>query len=66
MNDLKIKGERTELQGRQKQNKASRSGDRFACLEGKEEELAGKLQQKFGDDEEEILDTIEKADDLKE
>ena len=62
MNKLEIKGELTKRKGLQKQKEACRTGDRFKCIEGKEEELTGKLQKEFGRDDQEILKTMEKTD----
>lgn len=66
MSRLEAKGEHNKQIGRLKQQEAAEKNDPFACVEGKEEELVGKLQEKFGKDEEEILDAIEQADDSEE
>jgi uncharacterized protein YjbJ (UPF0337 family) len=66
MSRLEAKGERNKKIGRLKQREAAETNDPFECVEGKEEELVGELQKKFGQDEEEILEAIEQADDTEE
>ena len=62
MNNLEIKGNKNVQKGRRKQEKAAQTGDRLGCVEGKEEELAGRLQKKFSKGEEEVLDAIDETD----
>lgn len=62
MNKLEIKGEQNKLKGRRKQQEAAQTGDRLKYIDGKEEELAGKLQKRFGKGDEEILEAIDEAD----
>lgn len=58
MNELIIKGNWNELKGKLKQKYADLTDDDLVCLEGKEEELLGKLQQKTGRSKEEIKEEL--------
>ena len=62
MNNLEIKGEENTRNGRRKQQEAAQTGDRLKCIAGKEEELAGKLQKRFGKGEDEIIEAIDEAE----
>ncbi len=55
----KIKGNWNELKGKLKQQYADLTDDDLLYVEGKEEELLGKLQQKLGKTREEIAKSIE-------
>lgn len=52
MNSLEKKGIQEEEKGKVKKQEARKNGDELAELEAKEEELTGKLQQKYGKDRE--------------
>ena len=58
MNELIIKGNWNELKGKLKQKYADLTDDDLVYLEGKEEELLGKLQQKTGRSKEEIKEEL--------
>ena len=60
MNTLKIKGNWNEAAGKLKQKYAQLTDDDLLFIEGKEEELLGKLQKKIGKSKEEIRTLIEK------
>jgi uncharacterized protein YjbJ (UPF0337 family) len=60
MNILSIKGNWNELVGKLKQKYANLTDDDLLFIEGKEEELYGRLQNKLGKTREEIRDLIEK------
>ena len=55
----KIKGNWNELKGKLKQQYASLTDDDLLYVEGKEDELIGKLQQKLGKTREEIAKALE-------
>lgn len=52
----KIKGNWNELKGKIKQKYADLTDDDLLYVEGKEDELLGKLQQKLGKTKEELED----------
>jgi len=54
MNKLNIKGNWNEAAGKLKQQYASLTDNDLLFIEGKEEELLGRLQQKLGKTREEI------------
>lgn len=54
MNTQTIKGNWNELKGKLKQKYADLTDDDLLYVEGKEDELYGKLQQKLGKTKEEI------------
>lgn len=54
MNTQTIKGNWNELKGKMKQKYADLTDDDLLYVEGKEDELYGKLQQKLGKTKEEI------------
>ncbi|MHC1738873.1 MAG: CsbD family protein [Ignavibacteriaceae bacterium] len=60
MNTLRLKGNWNELAGKLKQEYANLTDDDLLLVEGKEEELLGKLQQKLGKTKEEITDMLGK------
>lgn len=60
MNELKIKGNWNELIGKLKQKFADLTDDDLLFVEGKEEELLGRLQKKLGKTKEEVHDMLEK------
>jgi len=60
MNKLSIKGNWNEVVGKLKQKYANLTDDDLLFVEGKEEELSGRLQQKLGKTKEEIHDLLEK------
>ncbi len=57
---LKIKGNWDELKGKLKQKYAKLTDDDLLFVEGKENELLGKLEKKLGQTKEEIRNAIEK------
>jgi uncharacterized protein YjbJ (UPF0337 family) len=57
---LKIKGNWDELKGKLKQKYAKLTDDDLLFVEGKENELLGRLEKKLGQTKEEIRSTIEK------
>lgn len=62
MSKLEIKGELNRRKGRRKQIEAAATGDPLKKIEGKEEELVGKLQKRFGKGDQEILNAIDEAE----
>lgn len=59
MNTLQLKGTWGVLKGKLKQKYATLTDDDLVFVEGKEEELYGRLQQRLGKTKEEILKEIE-------
>ncbi|MES2395252.1 MAG: CsbD family protein [Bacteroidota bacterium] len=57
---LKIKGNWNELKGKLKQKYANLTDDDLLFVEGKEDELLGRLEKKLGKTQEELEDTFEK------
>jgi uncharacterized protein YjbJ (UPF0337 family) len=57
---LKIKGNWDELKGKLKQKYAKLTDDDLLFVEGKENELLGRLEKKLGQTQEEIRNAIEK------
>jgi uncharacterized protein YjbJ (UPF0337 family) len=60
MNTLSMKGNWKEIAGKLKQEFANLTDDDVLFLEGKEEELMGRLQQKLGKTKEELRNLIAK------
>lgn len=60
MNKLNVKGNWNEVKGKLKQKYGQLTDDDLAYVEGKEEELLGRLQQKTGKKKEELVDEINK------
>ncbi len=58
MNDLQIKGNWNELKGKLKQKYGSLTDDDLTYVEGKEEELLGRIQQKTGRSKEELKNEL--------
>ena len=58
MNQLEIKGNWNALKGKLKQKYGSLTDDDLTYLEGKEEELVGRIQQKTGKTKDEIRSEI--------
>lgn len=58
MSDLKIKGNWNELKGKLKQNYGELTEDDLTYVEGKEDELLGKLQKKLSKSREEIASEL--------
>ena len=58
MNDLKIKGNWNEVKGKLKQKYGELTNDDLAYVEGKEDELLGRLQKKTGKAKEALIDEI--------
>ncbi len=61
MNKLKIKGNWNEVAGKLKQQYANLTDDDVLFIEGKEEELLGRLQKKLGKTKEEIRQMLAKV-----
>ncbi|HAD81181.1 MAG: general stress protein CsbD [Candidatus Edwardsbacteria bacterium RIFOXYD12_FULL_50_11] len=61
MNKLKIKGNWNEVAGKLKQQYANLTDDDVLFIEGKEEELLGRLQKKLGITKEEIRQLLMKV-----
>ena len=60
MNKLQIKGNWNVLKGKLKQSYADLTDDDLKYVEGKEDELLGRLQKKTGKAKEELIDEINK------
>lgn len=60
MSDLKIKGNWNEVKGKIKQKYGDLTDDDLTYVEGKEDELLGRLQKKLGKSKEEISGEIKK------
>lgn len=58
MNSLELKGTWNEAKGKLKQKYAKLTNDDLAFVEGKEEELYGRLQKRLGKTKEEIKKEI--------
>ncbi len=58
MNKLQIKGNWNELKGKLKQQYGDLTDDDLTYVEGKEDELLGRLQKKTGKTKEELIDEI--------
>ncbi len=57
---LKIKGNWNELKGKLKQSYAKLTDNDLLFVEGKEDEMLGRLEKRLGKTKEEISDTIDK------
>ena len=60
MNSTQLKGNWNVVKGKLKQQYAQLTDDDLVFVEGKEEELFGRLQVKLGKSKQEILDSIKK------
>jgi uncharacterized protein YjbJ (UPF0337 family) len=60
MNKLQIKGNWNKVKGNLKQKYGELTDDDLTFVEGKEEELLGKLQNKTGKSKEALIDEINK------
>lgn len=60
MNDLIIKGNWNQLKGKIKQKYSELTDDDLTYVEGKEDELLGRLQEKLGKSKDEIKKEINK------
>jgi len=58
MNKLQVSGTWEQAKGRLKQTYGTLTDDDLVYVEGKEEELVGKLKSKLGKTEEEIRDLL--------
>lgn len=58
MNSTKIKGNWNEIKGKLKQEYASLTDDDLLLVEGKEDELYGRIQKKIGKTKDEITKWI--------
>lgn len=58
MDKLQIKGNWNIIKGKLKQQYAELTDDDLKYVEGKEDELLGRLQKKTGESREEILESI--------
>lgn len=59
MTKLEIKGNWNEIKGKLKQKYAQLTDDDLTFIQGKEDELLGRLQQRLGKNKEEIQREIE-------
>ncbi|GGD35599.1 CsbD family protein [Flavobacterium orientale] len=60
MDTKEMKGKWNELKGKLKQKYADLTDDDLLYIEGKEEELYGRIQQRVGKSKEEVKDLIDK------
>jgi uncharacterized protein YjbJ (UPF0337 family) len=60
MNELQIKGNWNEVKGKLKQKYGDLTDDDLSYVEGKEDELLGRLQKKTGKSKEELKEEINK------
>jgi len=60
MANLKLKGNWNEIKGKLKQKYANLTDDDLTYVEGKEEELLGKLQKKLGKSRDEVKKELSK------
>jgi len=60
MENLKIKGDWNKIKGKLKQKYANLTDDDLKLIDGKEDELIGRLQNRLGKTKDEILNEIEK------
>ena len=60
MNKLKMRGSWNEVKGKLKQKYADLTDDDLMYVEGKEDELYGRLQKKLGKSKDELKKEIEK------
>jgi len=58
MNELNLKGKWNEIKGKLKQRYAELTDDDLKFVEGKEDELVGRLQTKLGKSKDEIRKEI--------
>lgn len=58
MNELKIKGNWNQLKGQLKQRYGNLTDDDLTLVEGKEDELLGRLQKKTGKVKEQLVEEI--------
>lgn len=61
MNKLSIKGNWNETKGKLKQQFSKLTDDDLMFVEGKEEELIGRIQKRLGKSKEEVRDILRKA-----
>lgn len=59
MNDLQLKGNWNEIKGKMKQKYGDLTDDDLTYVEGKEDELLGRLQERTGKSKEELKKEIE-------
>jgi uncharacterized protein YjbJ (UPF0337 family) len=60
MNTTDLKGKWNELKGKLKQQYADLTDDDLLYVEGKEDELYGRIQQRVGKTKDEVKDMIDK------
>ncbi len=58
MNKLQIKGNWNQVKGKLKQKYSELTDDDLAFIEGKEDELLGRLQRKTGETKEKLIEEI--------
>ncbi len=58
MDKLEIKGNWNEMKGKLKQKYGDLSDDDLAYVEGKEDELLGRLQKKTGESRQKLIEEI--------
>lgn len=62
MNKLKIKGKWNQVKGSLKQKYGELTDDDLSFVEGEEDKLLGRLQEKTGQSKEKLIDEINKMD----
>lgn len=60
MNKLQLKGNWNELKGKLKQKYGDLTDEDLAYVEGKEDELLGRIQKKTGKAKDDLIDEINK------
>ena len=65
MNKLQIKGNWNVMKGKLKQKYANLTDDDLQYVEGKEDELIGRIQRRTGKTQEQIEDALEECDDCR-
>jgi uncharacterized protein YjbJ (UPF0337 family) len=60
MNKLQVKGNWNVIKGKMKQKYGDLTDDDLAYIEGKEDELLGRLQKKTGKAREELIEELNK------
>ena len=61
MNELKVKGTWNEIKGKLKQKYAELTDDDLTFVEGKEDELLGRLQKRIGKSKDELRRELEEV-----
>ena len=64
MDSDRIKGAGKEIKGNVKEAFGELTGDRSTELEGKADQVAGKVQRKYGETKDDVRDALDEADDV--